>query len=404
MESPEKNSDVSSTASETRKNSKPVMEKKRRARINASLAELKSLLLDVMKAEGTRQNKMEKADILEMTVRHLRQLQRQQFSALSATDPAMINKYRLGFNECASEVSKYLANMDGLNTDFRARLLNHLANITTNTEQPEEPKEPKSPPLAKISNQGPYPKLNSNNSNAVQSNQGHVLKVNGNVTMSSNVSTEVLRNVKSLEVNGNITAHKSENVICSEQNIPSKIIQGVHTIPTQMSSGDVAFIIPAANMVQYGTIPNYVIPVLQPQGGLQISHSSNSVIQTHQTVPIAYSGGITTSHGVLPSVFQNTTFVSSSPNTVGLPVSLVSSGNGIAVQQREQSAQFTAFPVTTAKVQVNHTPKIDVLSDNNNTKIANEGSLLKLPGVVPATESRLTQGFEDKTDPMWRPW
>ncbi|XP_061197031.1 transcription factor HES-4-A-like [Saccostrea echinata] len=399
MESPEKNSDVSSTASETRKNSKPVMEKKRRARINASLAELKSLLLDVMKAEGTRQNKMEKADILEMTVRHLRQLQRQQFSALSATDPAVINKYRLGFNECASEVSKYLANMDGLNTDFRARLLNHLANITTNTEQPEETKEPKSPPLTKISHQGPYPKVNSN---AAQSNPGHVLKVNGNVTMSSNVSAEVLRNVKSLEVNGNITAHKSENVICSEQNIPSKIIQGVHTIPTQMSSGDVAFIIPAANMVQYGTIPNYVIPVLQPQGGFQISHSSNSVIQTHQTVPIAYSGGITTSHGVLPSFLQNTTFVNSSPNTVGLPVSLVSSGNGIAVQQHEP--QFTAFPVTNARTQVTHSPKIDVLSDNNNTKITNEGSLLKATGVVPPLESRFTHGLEDKTDPMWRPW
>ena len=55
---------------------KPLMEKKRRARINASLTELKNLLVDVLKQEGIRSNKMEKADILETTVKYLRQIQR----------------------------------------------------------------------------------------------------------------------------------------------------------------------------------------------------------------------------------------------------------------------------------------------------------------------------------------
>nr|KAF6268139.1 hes family bHLH transcription factor 4 [Myotis myotis] len=88
--------------------SKPVMEKRRRARINESLAQLKTLLLDALRKEvsrggarsrgrgaepesggpagcsrphrprpqSARHSKLEKADILEMTVRHLRSLRR----------------------------------------------------------------------------------------------------------------------------------------------------------------------------------------------------------------------------------------------------------------------------------------------------------------------------------------
>jgi hypothetical protein len=43
--------------------------------------------------QGTRQNKMEKADILEMTVRHLRQLQRQQFSGKYSLHIVAMQKY-----------------------------------------------------------------------------------------------------------------------------------------------------------------------------------------------------------------------------------------------------------------------------------------------------------------------
>lgn len=59
-----------------RKNRKPLMEKKRRARINDSLEALKEILLKntIAIAQGTRPTKLEKADILEMTVRYLQML------------------------------------------------------------------------------------------------------------------------------------------------------------------------------------------------------------------------------------------------------------------------------------------------------------------------------------------
>ncbi|XP_075394220.1 transcription factor HES-3 [Tenrec ecaudatus] len=57
-----------------RKISKPLMEKKRRARINLSLEQLKSLL-EKHYSHQIRKRKLEKADILELSVKYLESLQ-----------------------------------------------------------------------------------------------------------------------------------------------------------------------------------------------------------------------------------------------------------------------------------------------------------------------------------------
>ncbi|XP_006886018.1 PREDICTED: transcription factor HES-4 [Elephantulus edwardii] len=115
------------SAAEHRKSSKPVMEKRRRARINESLAQLKTLILDALRKDSSRHSKLEKADILEMTVRHLQGLRRVQVTAALSADPAVLGKYRAGFNECLAEVSRFLAGCEGVPTDVRSRLLGHLA-------------------------------------------------------------------------------------------------------------------------------------------------------------------------------------------------------------------------------------------------------------------------------------
>ncbi|XP_023651607.2 transcription factor HES-4-B-like isoform X2 [Paramormyrops kingsleyae] len=113
-------------ASEHRKTSKPIMEKRRRARINESLGQLKTLILDALKKDSSRHSKLEKADILEMTVKHLRNLHRVQMTALTG-DITTLSKYRAGFNECMNEVSRFLSTCDGVNTEVKSRLLNHLS-------------------------------------------------------------------------------------------------------------------------------------------------------------------------------------------------------------------------------------------------------------------------------------
>lgn len=99
-----------------RKIRKPMMEKKRRARINDSLETLKDILLKntVAIAQGTRPTKLEKADILEMTVRYLHVLQHRlnaqnrsknadDVSSTTSNHNDIANIGLLPFYQCSSE-------------------------------------------------------------------------------------------------------------------------------------------------------------------------------------------------------------------------------------------------------------------------------------------------------------
>ncbi|XP_015189782.1 PREDICTED: protein hairy-like isoform X1 [Polistes dominula] len=108
---------------ENRRSNKPIMEKKRRARINSCLNELKTLILDAMKKDPARHSKLEKADILEMTVKHMETMHRQQVILQTAMDPNVLNKFHAGYSECAIEVSRFT----GLDPGVKKRLMNHLA-------------------------------------------------------------------------------------------------------------------------------------------------------------------------------------------------------------------------------------------------------------------------------------
>lgn len=65
---PEKNFN----AKEERKLRKPLIEKRRRERINSSLEQLKGIMVDAYNLD---QSKLEKADVLEITVQHMENLQ-----------------------------------------------------------------------------------------------------------------------------------------------------------------------------------------------------------------------------------------------------------------------------------------------------------------------------------------
>ncbi|EDW46902.1 protein deadpan [Drosophila sechellia] len=120
---------------ELRKTNKPIMEKRRRARINHCLNELKSLILEAMKKDPARHTKLEKADILEMTVKHLQSVQRQQLNMAIQSDPSVVQKFKTGFVECAEEVNRYVSQMDGIDTGVRQRLSAHLNQCANSLEQ-----------------------------------------------------------------------------------------------------------------------------------------------------------------------------------------------------------------------------------------------------------------------------
>ncbi|XP_054009568.1 protein hairy-like [Hylaeus anthracinus] len=132
---PESLSQSGMSKAELRRSNKPIMEKRRRARINQCLDELKSLILEAMKKDPTRHSKLEKADILEMTVKHLQAVQRQQLSTAVATDPAVLTKFRTGFSECATEVSRYVSHLENVDPVVKQRLVSHLNNCVSNLQQ-----------------------------------------------------------------------------------------------------------------------------------------------------------------------------------------------------------------------------------------------------------------------------
>ncbi|XP_068713548.1 transcription factor HES-1-like [Montipora capricornis] len=114
---------VSKILSERRKAKKPLMEKMRRARINDSLNEMKNLVLDLLNKDASRYSKMEKADVLEMTVTYLRAMQRK--DTLNE-DSKSLAEYRAGFNQCANEVRTNILTAEG-SDQLKETLLNHLA-------------------------------------------------------------------------------------------------------------------------------------------------------------------------------------------------------------------------------------------------------------------------------------
>jgi len=107
-----------------RKVMKPLLERKRRARINGCLDELKELMVEALQSEGESITKLEKADVLELTVNHLRKLKRQQM--LQANPALDIDRYRSGYTAAASEVSRFMSSVPGVNITFGTQLMSHL--------------------------------------------------------------------------------------------------------------------------------------------------------------------------------------------------------------------------------------------------------------------------------------
>merc|ERR1712198_147370 len=112
-----------SRTNQYRKIVKPLLERKRRARINACLDELKDIMVFALQTEGESISKLEKADVLELTVNHLRKLKRQQMLSLN---PALdLDRFHAGFTTCATEVSHSLAS-SGVDISIGSRLMGHL--------------------------------------------------------------------------------------------------------------------------------------------------------------------------------------------------------------------------------------------------------------------------------------
>ncbi|XP_041669501.1 hairy-related 8.2 [Cheilinus undulatus] len=110
------------SAKEERKLRKPLIERKRRERINNCLDQLKETVIGAFRLD---QSKLEKADILEMTVKHLQNIQNNKVNDPSLGLEAQ-QRYSTGYIQCMHEVHNMLLTCDWMDKTLGSRLLNHL--------------------------------------------------------------------------------------------------------------------------------------------------------------------------------------------------------------------------------------------------------------------------------------
>ena len=131
----------SSSANPGRKRRRGIIEKRRRDRINQSLTELKRLVPAAL--EKSNSAKLEKAEILQMTVEHLKMVQNNRglggngyvdaYTAQQDAHKIAFDYHAIGFRECAAEVARYLGAVEGIEVpdSARVRLLTHLQMFAT---------------------------------------------------------------------------------------------------------------------------------------------------------------------------------------------------------------------------------------------------------------------------------
>lgn len=122
------------TQVQARKRRRGIIEKRRRDRINNSLSELRRLVPSAFEKQGSA--KLEKAEILQMTVDHLKMLHAAGGKGYFDAHALAMDYRGLGFRECLAETARYLSIIEGLdNADpLRIRLVSHLNNYASQRE------------------------------------------------------------------------------------------------------------------------------------------------------------------------------------------------------------------------------------------------------------------------------
>uniref|UniRef100_H3AB49 Hes related family bHLH transcription factor with YRPW motif 2 n=1 Tax=Latimeria chalumnae TaxID=7897 RepID=H3AB49_LATCH len=128
------NSPTTTSQIMARKKRRGIIEKRRRDRINNSLSELRRLVPTAFEKQGSA--KLEKAEILQMTVDHLKMLQATGGKGYFDAHALAMDFMSIGYRECLTEVARYLSSVEGLDTSdpLRVRLVSHLSTYASQRE------------------------------------------------------------------------------------------------------------------------------------------------------------------------------------------------------------------------------------------------------------------------------
>ena len=206
---------------------KPLLERKRRARINKCLDELRDLLVSVLQSEGEAVTRLEKADILELTVRHVRKLSERRRLALPAPgvkpiDHTAVEKFQQGFVAAAQQVQTFLLATPALEPTVSSRLLSHLSSYATSISP--------APPSV------PIPTQAVECAPQIMVSQPHLNQMKSPVAASSNISCQQVSNSQVNIDSKTSQAHYAKSTILTPQTMSPNISSAMSSAPVQTNS------------------------------------------------------------------------------------------------------------------------------------------------------------------------
>ncbi|XP_041757953.2 hairy/enhancer-of-split related with YRPW motif-like protein [Coregonus clupeaformis] len=151
-------SPVSTSQILARKKRRGIIEKRRRDRINHSLSELRRLVPSAFEKQGS--SKLEKAEILQMTVDHLKLLHAMGSKGYFDARVLAVDYRTLGFRQCVGEVIRFLSCLEGgvdSPDPMGARLVSHLSHCASQLD----PLLLQSPPTSSTLPFPPWPWISS---------------------------------------------------------------------------------------------------------------------------------------------------------------------------------------------------------------------------------------------------
>lgn len=155
-----------------------------------------------------------------MAVKHLQNVQRQQLALVMATDSSVMRKFKTGFNECATEIDRYMGQLEGVDTAMKQRVSSHIQKCINGMEQ-----------VAQLN----FPPFNG---------------------------LPFLSGGTSFTTSPNQTPLENSNNIGDQNNNPRiQIPQGIQLIPSRLPSGELALLLPNSNNLSY--FPSTVTATLQ---------------------------------------------------------------------------------------------------------------------------------------------
>lgn len=201
-------------------------------------------------------SKLEKADILEMTVRHVQALHRLSMSGKLGGGGRLVGdeegKYKAGFTHCVTEVDKYLRYLSGLGDlppDIHKKLFAHLNSIATSV----------------TSNVNTNTTSVQNNVNVMTNPMPLILVLNATPSQQPATITVPEGAGNSLGAQPSVTFVTTSKMERIHGSTPP--VRGYKMAPQQMNGGDVTLVLPPTNQVA----PQSTSSLTQPSAALQAS-------------------------------------------------------------------------------------------------------------------------------------